>query len=123
MLEGIQDFVACLDQVGLECVVSLFAVPGTAAGGAEAGLDGDQVFKQSAVLRARGFWVPGFLLVRMAWRHGLGWLLSERKTVRHDSGIHKAEKRSRRSSQRAQRGKAGAFYDDLGAGGDFKFKN
>jgi hypothetical protein len=52
----------------------------------------------------------------LGWRGGtgLGWLLSERKTVRHVSGIHKAEKRSPRRSQRAQRGASHVLQDISG---------
>ena len=48
LLDGIEDFVGLLDQVGSEGRVSLFAVPGAAAGGAQAGLDGDEIFKRFA---------------------------------------------------------------------------
>jgi len=39
-VEGVEDFVGFFDEVGAEGGVGLFAVPGTAAGGAETGHDG-----------------------------------------------------------------------------------
>src|SRR5258708_3883714 len=73
--------------------MSLFAVPGTPARGAEAGLEGDQVFEEFAGLPAGGllaiaFGGLGFFLFKLAWRHLSGRLLGERKTVRHAVGIH-----------------------------------
>jgi hypothetical protein len=60
-VEGVQDFVGFFDQVGAEGGVGLFAVPGAAAGGAEAGHDSGK-FGESG---ARVLWARGFF--RAAW--------------------------------------------------------
>jgi len=60
-VEGVQDFVGFFDQVGAEGGVGLFAVPGAAAGGAEAGHDGGKFGESGAgVLWARGFFRAGW---------------------------------------------------------------
>ena len=46
LFDCVENFVGLLDQVGSEGYVGLLAVPGAAAGGAQAGLDGDQIFKE-----------------------------------------------------------------------------
>ena len=55
-VEGVEDFVGFFDQVGAESGVGLLAVPGAAAGGAEAGHNGGEFGEGGAgVLWARGF--------------------------------------------------------------------
>src|SRR5579864_7867195 len=46
LLNGVEDFVRFLDQVGPQRQVGLLAVPRAAAGSSQARLDGDEVFKQ-----------------------------------------------------------------------------
>ena len=48
LFDGVENFIGFFDQVGSEGGVGLLAVPGTAAGGAQAGLDGHQVFEEFA---------------------------------------------------------------------------
>ena len=64
LFDGVEDFVGFFDQVGFEGRVGLLAVPGAAAGGAQAGLDGDQVFKEFC--RCASWWLcgDGFAVLR-----------------------------------------------------------
>jgi len=55
-VEGVEDFVCFFDEIGAKGRVGLFAVPGTAAGGAETGHDSGEFGEGgTGILRARGF--------------------------------------------------------------------
>jgi len=58
-LEGVEDFVGFFDEIGSERGVSLFAIPGTAAGSAEARHDGDESFESGP----NATWTSGFRFV------------------------------------------------------------
>ena len=55
-LEGIEDFVGFFDEIGSERSVSLFAIPGAAARGTEAGHDRDESFESGP----DSTWAAGF---------------------------------------------------------------
>ena len=54
-VEGIEDFVGFFDEVGAEGGVRLFAIPGAATGGAEAGHDGSESGEGGAGVGRGGF--------------------------------------------------------------------
>jgi hypothetical protein len=55
-LEGIEDFVGFFDEIGSERSVSLFPIPGAAAGRTEARHDGDESFERGP----DSTWTAGF---------------------------------------------------------------
>ena len=50
-VQSVEDFVSFLDKIGAKSGVGLFAVPGTAAGGAETGHNGDEFFEITTDVR------------------------------------------------------------------------
>jgi hypothetical protein len=65
-LEGVEDFVGFFDEISSERGVSLFAIPGAAAGRAEARHDGDESFESGP----DATWTSGF---RFAQAGGGTW--------------------------------------------------
>jgi hypothetical protein len=75
-VEGVENFVGFFNEIGAEGGVSLFTVPGAAAGSAEAGHDGGEFGKSRAGILGTGRFFGaaglGFFAGEFAGRHARG---------------------------------------------------
>jgi hypothetical protein len=88
-VESVEDFVGFFDEVGAESGVSLFAVPGTAIGSAEAGHYGDKLFEGRAYAWGGFCWTRGTALGCFAFGFAGG---HEEIRLRGEWGNYKSRK-------------------------------